>query len=1231
MTLPVDSALEKEISHRLVGKEILSALQQLAAYIRNQLSADYTSIVVRRPGKQALIGRNGTRRLDLSPGTKIRIHGGQLQVDDQLYSAAVFLNSSPRKIAGQSDLKELFENEVPWSEASAVLPLETGGHLIGWIEVVFVHSPHRWSSEEKLFLRQCATQIQRSTEQARSKKPYSPAAQAQQNKDRERAIAGKAEALMKDFESAPWVILDVSSDGRVAYVSTKLKDILGMTASEVRNGSIFSFLEQVLVEAYHAEAKRMLQRVLDGQQTKCEFFAEVKNETSEGRHFLFQAELGMPDMSRMVLVISDVTRSRHFRDKLDEAKLRSKRLVEYGNLIIIRTDAAYRIKDVVGDIRRIIGVSSGSIMHDPLVWTRILEREDYLKLRRSMNRADGKLCEMREEIRVRNVESGEVRWLLLNAVPLYANDNTFLGWEGFGLDITEKRQTEEELVRQSQRVEALYEVSRALQVNMDPAFVALKGLKALLRATGSGAGFAVFYNRATDFLEVVCAQGLSQYYLDSISKVLRGKNLMRHVIENKKGLLIDNIQSDSRAAVELAQQEGLKSTIVMPLMFEDQGAELQVLGALILFSRRERKFTFNDFDLVAAASSQVALVARQAEYYAAEKRHASSLAALYRLSHQLSKLLTPAEIAQHAFPIIQEELPCKRMWLGIVNEQGTHIEGQGGSGPGMRQMINEVQIELGRRHDFLDEAISTRRAVVVEKGRKMECSGLNRIVDRLKPNTFLIVPLVSLGQVVGVLLVEPTLPSSAFGKRKLPLLSSMASEMATVILARRLESKIADADKMRMAGLLASGVAHNFNNLLQAVMGQASLIEMQLPKESPLVDAAQTIVDAAGKGAGLIKQLLSLTQQSMFSREPFSVNELLKGSRDLYKSLLGASIALEVEVGEVPLYVEADYGQIQQVVSNLIINAREALQDRADGWVRVSTGTVRLSSGEVDRELAPGDYVRIDVEDNGVGMSEERRSRCFEPFYTSKNVDADTGIGFEGSGLGLSLSYSILKQHEGLLMVRSSPGEGAVFSVYLPLQVAESQQSATSGVPARQTVVEQGLQATIFEGEDRSSAAVESSLESLGFSLRREQTEGSLQETLLHCESVNLFVIDIDKASKRVFSLLRGFLAKNNAARAIVVTSDSLEWTERFRDNDQVDVVEKPLGVWAIHASVRKLLYGRGEGPLDADVELEVTGDNEDELELSSNGVVEAVELETMPVATEDVEAVATATTTMQK
>ncbi|MCO6430211.1 MAG: GAF domain-containing protein [Deltaproteobacteria bacterium] len=859
---------------------------------------------------------------------------------------------------------------------------------------------------------------------------------------------------------------------------------------------------------------------------------------------------------------------------------RYERLAKYGEVVIIRTSADFTIQEVTGDAKEILGFEAHELLGTTKGWRKFLHPEDLRRLQKTMAKLRANPEEMSEEVRIKHGEGKEHRWVMLKGVPLF-KDGRLSGWEGFGIDVSERRMAQEELLQQSRRIEALYEVARATQLHFDPAVVMLKGLKALIKATGSDCGFGCFFDNKTKSIEIVAVDGLSQEYVDEVQRRINGPTILREVIEKKAGAMFDDIRDDPRALKDIVIKEGLRSTIAVPMLADDIA-----YGGIVLYCKEAGRYGKQDFELVNAAAAQICVSSRHAESYYVEKQQADSLAILYRISHELSKYVSAKEVAERAFPLIQRELACRRMWLGVLNEQGTHIVGQAGMGPGIRRRIVNVQIELYLRHDFLDEALRTKRPVIVKPNQEMECSGLNSIMRRLKVGSLVIVPLISLAQVVGVLVIEPASPGLHLVERKLPLLISMANEIATVLLARRFEGKMAEADKMRMAGMLASGVAHNFNNLLQAVMGQASLLEMQIPKDSSLNKSARMIIDAAGKGAALITQLLSFSAGESNKRRNISIDNVLNESRDLYKSILGSDINLEVDCRPDLPQILADFGQLQQVMTNLLVNAKEALASKNDGNIKISVSEIRLKSGEIDPELAPGSYIRIDVEDNGVGMDAERQSRCFEPFFTSKNIDTRTGLGFSGSGLGLSSAYSIMKQHEGLISVRSNPGEGSVFSLFFP--VVTSKNSGMSHDMLYAGVASDSLDVLVYDLDDAISTAVRPILESVGLRSVATNRENRAMELLRRPSGKILAVlVDVDKSGYDMLPFLRSMRSEFSDMLILLYTRDPRRWARLLQGMQRVDVIEKPLGVWGIHALARRIASFKKMIGLGATVELQ--------------------------------------------
>jgi signal transduction histidine kinase len=861
---------------------------------------------------------------------------------------------------------------------------------------------------------------------------------------------------------------------------------------------------------------------------------------------------------------------------LERAAERLDQLANLGRMLLMSTDDRLKLKELHGDAERVLGVNLERLSRDSRAWLSLLATRDRRRLLSHARQAAQDHQQLSEELHLQHPELGVQRWISLQARARYDSQQQLLGWEAVLVNITEKRLAEESLRAERQRIKALYDVTKSLESIADPAVVMLKGVRTVMRATSSECGFGCLFDAASGRAELVAAEGLSEFTVEQLAILLNQPSLVRKALLEKKGLLVGNLQAEPlahpTARLELARKEGLRSVIIAPCLVEDQ-----VQGAIITMRRRAIRHSSADFELAMAAAHQIGLSIRRAELYMAEKRQADSLAALYRLSHELSKQLSPQEIAEHAFPILQAEISCKRLWFGVMNEQGTHIVGQAGYGPGIRKQIIDLQIELDLPHEGLDQALRSKQPVVLEAGRSLQCSGLTRVLEILKPDTMIVVPLVALGQVLGLLVVEPVAATVFFSQRKLPLLTSMAAEIATVLLARRFESRMAEADKMRMAGLLSSGVAHNFNNLLQAIMGQASLLEMQLPHNSATLSSTRMILAAASKGAAMIKQLLQFSEQGAASVQEVSAASLLRESCEVYRSVLGPQIELRMQLEDDVPVVAVDYAQVQQVITNLLLNAREALGARHDGVVRILARRVRLRSGEIDPELPPGSYVRIDIEDNGPGMSSEQSARCFEPFFTTKNTDLSSGLGFGGVGLGLSFAYSILKHHQGLITVSSAPGDGALFSIFLP-EARQLPQRQAEQAPAPELAPHR-LRVVLADLESSSAFSLQSVLGTLGIRFEVVSSFALLCERSLEEEGESsqqrIVFTDAERLGPVLDQRLAEFQRMNPQSTLVLMVSE-VGSTLSEQVPSFCEVVVKPLDLWQVPTLLKRLSSGKG-------------------------------------------------------
>ena len=241
---------------------------------------------------------------------------------------------------------------------------------------------------------------------------------------------------------------------------------------------------------------------------------------------------------------------------------------------------------------------------------------------------------------------------------------------------------------------------------------------------------------------------------------------------------------------------------------------------------------------------------------------------------------------------------------------------------------------------------------------------------------------------------------------------------------RRTEAQLRHAQKMEAVGQLAGGVAHDFNNLLQAVLANAEFaLESSPPAE--ITDCLTEIHDAGRRAADLTKQLLAFSRGQALRPVPIDLNQLIGGLMKMLRRLLPESIAIDMIAGPSLASVSADPSQLEQVVVNLCVNARDAMDQ--GGQLTIETENVLINGRNCESHpwAKPGRYVLLSVTDTGVGMTPEVRERAFEPFFTTKGIH-------QGTGLGLSTVYGIVRQHDGMIHVYSEPAQGTTFKVYLP-------------------------------------------------------------------------------------------------------------------------------------------------------------------------------------------------------
>jgi len=284
--------------------------------------------------------------------------------------------------------------------------------------------------------------------------------------------------------------------------------------------------------------------------------------------------------------------------------------------------------------------------------------------------------------------------------------------------------------------------------------------------------------------------------------------------------------------------------------------------------------------------------------------------------------------------------------------------------------------------------------------------------------------------------------------------------VADVTEQRVLEEQLRHAQKMEAVGQLAAGLAHDFNNLLTVIHGYASLQLAKASLDASVAKAFEQVKLASERAASLTRQLLAFSRKQVVQCRTFDANSMLRRNEQMFTHLLGASVELSCEYAPALPPISADESNLEQVLVNLVVNARDAMP--TGGSVRITTALTTVTAGQprLNPNARDGAYVVISVTDTGCGMDQATLRRIFDPFFTTKPMG-------KGTGLGLATAYGILRQHDGWVDVRSAPGQGSTFSLYLPVkQDAALQPENTAPPPPARARVGGLTPRSIFVVED---------------------------------------------------------------------------------------------------------------------------------------------------------------------
>jgi PAS domain S-box-containing protein len=706
---------------------------------------------------------------------------------------------------------------------------------------------------------------------------------------------------------------------------------------------------------------------------------------------------------------------------------------------------------------------------------------------------------------VHRLGDGTTRTFEVHGYPIFNDQGQVRQMIEYSLDITERRDAERELTVSHRELELLSWVAAAAAADLDPRDLLEAACGRLTKVLGMERGLAATVDddgmSATIVVDRSAADRPSALGLEI---PLRGEVSYRQIVHQHHPLASHDAQNDPRlASLEpLLARDSVRSLLAVPVVVEESWAAI-----LIATSRRVRVLDPRKIDVALNVAGLVA-----------------SSFSRRRLDSDRRRL--QAAIDQTSDLVVLTDTGGRMVYVNRAFEKVTGYAADEVIGRSSRMLKSE----------FHDQTFYENLWRTITSGQEWK----GRFVNRRKDGTLSTEDSV----------ITPVRDTSGAITHFLAVKRDMSREV-------ELERQFLHAQKMENVGRLAGGIAHDFNNLLGAILGNAEVVIASLGPEHPLADVLGEIIDTADRASSLTRRLLRFARPQSESRHPTQINELIEGLQEILRRLLSDDLRVDLDLGQDLPEVEIDPSQIEQVVINLAINARDAMPDGGTLWI--TTQRAVITSADEAANLPPGTYVTVEVQDTGHGMTQEVRDRVFEPFFTTKTRD-------RGTGLGLASARTIISQHLGHIAIESAPGEGTTVSLWLPAT------SKRMGIPTRTASARPTV--LLCEDEDDIRQMVADILVESGYEVieAASGTEG-LQRAVDHGSAIDLLITDIMMPRMTGDELAERLRATQPELAVLFITSLPNELRpELHGDTGRTLVLDKPFQLSELIGEITRLI-----------------------------------------------------------
>lgn len=393
-----------------------------------------------------------------------------------------------------------------------------------------------------------------------------------------------------------------------------------------------------------------------------------------------------------------------------------------------------------------------------------------------------------------------------------------------------------------------------------------------------------------------------------------------------------------------------------------------------------------------------------------------------------------------------------------------------------------------------------------------------------------------------------------------PAINGIIIDARDISERKRLEEKLAHAQKMEAIGRLAGGIAHDFNNILMGIQGYVSLLLLKMDALHPDVEKMINIQTLVQSGADLTGKLLGFARGGRYELKPTDINALMAKTINLF-SRTKKEITVHQKYERTPWTVEVDRGQIEQVLLNLLVNAWQAMPQGGDIYAETQNISIARSSGPVN--LKPGDYLKITITDTGTGMDKNTLQRIFEPFFTTREKQ-------RGVGLGLASAFGIIKEHGGIISAASEPGRGTTFTLYLP----SSDKAIPREVHTAKTVLTGSETILLVDDEASIVEVCRDILISLGYKIfTAESGQEAVMIYALNKDKIDMIVLDMIMPGMNGAETYKRITSLHPQARVLLSTGYSgSDQAQKILDMGCSGLIQKPFRIEDLSQKIREVL-----------------------------------------------------------